>query len=417
MKPLPDGWRQVTIGQVADTALGKMLDRQHQRGMPAVPYLRNVNVQWGRIDTTDISTMELSDDERERFAVEPGDLLACEGGEIGRAAIWHGSTEYIAFQKALHRIRSRGSINLTFLRYLLQLYSWNGTLRRFATGSTIAHLPQQQLRSLPVPLPPLAEQARIVDVLEDQISRLDGAKGYLDSLTPRLTSLPTATLLRDEAVSAAERRPLRSILADPLTNGRSVPTREGGFPVLRLTALGNGTIDLSQRKGGAWAEDEARPFLVQRGDFLVSRGNGSLHLVGRGGLVRDQPDGVAYPDTLIRVYFDESIVDRNYMSAVWNSPIVREQIERMARTTAGIYKVNQKHVESVELPLPSLNEQERVSARIEEAQGIAYRLQSAARVAESRAATLRQALLAAAFSGRLTRRSSETVLGEELPNA
>ena len=98
MTELPDGWKVVPLGEVADTTLGKMLDGGKIRRLPNVPYLRNVNVQWGRIDTDDLLTMELADGDRERFAVQPGDLLVCEGGEIGRAAIWNGRTEYLAFQ-------------------------------------------------------------------------------------------------------------------------------------------------------------------------------------------------------------------------------------------------------------------------------------------------------------------------------
>lgn len=100
MTRLPDGWEWVSLGVVADTALGKMLDRGRSRGLPQVPYLRNVNVQWGRIDTDDLLAMELGDDERARFGVATGDLLVCEGGEIGRCAIWLGSNDYIAYQKA-----------------------------------------------------------------------------------------------------------------------------------------------------------------------------------------------------------------------------------------------------------------------------------------------------------------------------
>lgn len=115
----------------------------------------------------------------------------------------------------------------------------------------------------------------------------------------------------------------------------------GGFPVLRLTALSPAGIDLTQRKNGAWTAEEARPFLVERGDFLVSRGNGTLKLVGRGSLVLEEPDPVAYPDTLIRVRVNEGLVYPEYLAIVWNSPIVRTQLESMARTTAGIHKVNQ----------------------------------------------------------------------------
>lgn len=109
---VPRGWTVKSLHQLTETALGKMLDRGKSRELIQVPYLRNVNVQWGRIDTSDLYTMELADNERERFRVRAGDLLVCEGGEVGRAAIWNGREEYLAYQKALHRVRSRGAVQV-----------------------------------------------------------------------------------------------------------------------------------------------------------------------------------------------------------------------------------------------------------------------------------------------------------------
>lgn len=169
---LPKHWRVVALEEVADTALGKMLDKTRPKGDLRVPYLRNVNVQWGHIDTSDVLTVDLSEDERERFALLPGDLLVCEGGEIGRAAIWRGGPDYMAYQKALHRVRSKGDLNLNYVRYLLEHYANTGDLKSRATGSTILHLPQQRLRGMLIPLPELPEQRRIVEILEDHLSRL-----------------------------------------------------------------------------------------------------------------------------------------------------------------------------------------------------------------------------------------------------
>src|SRR5690348_7768910 len=121
-------WPVVQLGEVADTALGKMLDKAKTKGHSHVPYLRNVNVQWGRIDTEDILTMELAESERERFAVLDGDLLVCEGGEIGRCAIWRGRADYLAYQKALHRIRPKNQLDALFLRYLLEHHALSGQL-------------------------------------------------------------------------------------------------------------------------------------------------------------------------------------------------------------------------------------------------------------------------------------------------
>lgn len=173
MTDLPEGWAQSTLGDIAETALGKMLDRTRTRGLPPIPYLRNVNVQWGRIDIHDVLTMEMDSDEQEYFRLQPGDLMVCEGGEVGRCAIWQAPVEYMAFQKALHRVRLKEGIEPRFIRYFLEHQTFSGVLATFTTGTTIKHLPQQQFRLLPLALPPRAEQRRIVEALDDHLSRLE----------------------------------------------------------------------------------------------------------------------------------------------------------------------------------------------------------------------------------------------------
>jgi type I restriction enzyme S subunit len=410
-------WPVVRLGEVADTALGKMLDKAKIKGHAHVPYLRNVNVQWGRIDTDDLLTMELAEDERERFAVRKGDLLVCEGGEIGRCAIWHGRTDYLAYQKALHRIRPSDMLDTQFLRYLMEHHSLSGQLAKLATGTTIAHLPQQQLRRVPVPLPPLDEQHRIVDLLEDHLSRLDAADAYLEAAQRRANVLYDQLLASELAALESAELPLAELLAEGLANGKSVPTQENGFPVLRLTALRDGHIDLAERKPGAWTAADAKRFLVNRGDFLIARGNGSLRLVGRGGLITDEPDAVAFPDTLIRARPDLTRVHPEFMAYVWNAPGVRRQIEKAAKTTAGIYKVNQKDLAAVRVPVPSLADQERVVAAVRESRDALSRLAREVGRAVARSSALRRSLLGAAFSGRLTGDACDQSEAEEMINA
>ena len=189
MSDIPPGWTQTTLGEIADTSLGKMLDRGKTQGDNLVPYLRNSNVQWGHIDLDDVLTMDIPPEEREFFGLRPGDLLVCEGGEIGRCAIWPGGSGYMAFQKALHRVRPYGSIPAKFVLYLLEYLSNTGALLHFATGSIIKHLPQEQLRRLPVRLPPIGEQQRIVATLEDHLSRLEHAESILSGIAVRLSYL------------------------------------------------------------------------------------------------------------------------------------------------------------------------------------------------------------------------------------
>ncbi|MFO0618500.1 MAG: restriction endonuclease subunit S [Polyangiaceae bacterium] len=196
---------------------------------------------------------------------------------------------------------------------------------------------------------------------------------------------------------------LGDVLAEPLANGRSVPTADVGFPVLRLTALSGGRINLAERKTGAWTAEEARNVQVRPGDIFVSRGNGSLRLVGLAGLVETVDEPVAFPDTLIRVRPNPEVFDPRFFVAAWNGPDSRRQIERAARTTAGIFKVSQGDLADIELPAPPLADQQRIVAKLEALQSISGRARGALEAVPPLLEKLRQSILAAAFRGDLTK--------------
>jgi type I restriction enzyme S subunit len=190
------------------------------------------------------------------------------------------------------------------------------------------------------------------------------------------------------------------LIAEPLTNGRSVKTASTGFPVLRLTALRDGAIDLSEQKIGEWTAQEAEKFLVRSGDFLVARGNGSIRLVGIGGLVPPHSTPVAYPDTMIRICLCDGIEPRLFMF-VWNSSLGRTQVEIKAKTTAGIYKVNQDDLSTCLFPLPPAHEQCRIQSEIERLFSVGGAAMDLSAKSETRCARLRQSILKWAFEGRL----------------
>lgn len=157
------------IGDMCQTSLGKMLDAKRARGLPT-PYLRNINVRWGRIDLTDVHTVPLTEDERARLSLLPGDLLVCEGGEPGRCAVWWGAdTSIMTFQKALHRIRVPGSgspLRPSYVAAMLEELIRSGRAGLMFTGTTIKHLPQEKLRLLEIPVPATHEQDRILEALD-----------------------------------------------------------------------------------------------------------------------------------------------------------------------------------------------------------------------------------------------------------
>ena len=190
------------------------------------------------------------------------------------------------------------------------------------------------------------------------------------------------------------------LLSEPLANGRSVKSADRGFPVLRLTSLQNGAVELNERKIGAWSARDARRFLVRTDDFFVSRGNGSIRLVAAGGLVRALPDPVAFPDTLIRIRLCSGI-DSRFFAAMWNSRIVRGQLEKKAKTTAGIFKVNQDDLATCVLPLPPLVEQIRIRDATEGLAAHGRLMADMVTRSSLRAQTLYQSVLKFAFAGAL----------------
>lgn len=152
----PKGWRLEAFGTVGKARLGKMLDQKKQTGEYRRHYLRNANVQWFRFALNDVHEMDFNDREREIFRLVPGDLLICEGGEPGRAAVWHGEVDECYYQKALHRIRPHPDLAVAeYLAWLLWFMADRGRLGDHVTSATIAHLTGEKLAAMLIPLPPV----------------------------------------------------------------------------------------------------------------------------------------------------------------------------------------------------------------------------------------------------------------------
>ena len=168
----PKGWPKLELKTIADSRLGKMLDGKRQTGRYRRPYLRNANVQWNKIILDQVFEMDFDDDDREVFRLRCGDVLVCEGGRPGRAAIWRGEMKECYFQKALHRVRPHPEmLDPHFLLYSLMFLSERGGLKDFVTSATIAHLTGEKLKNIPLALPPLADQKRFA-AQSEMISRL-----------------------------------------------------------------------------------------------------------------------------------------------------------------------------------------------------------------------------------------------------
>lgn len=162
---LPEGWKKTRVGNEYTIQLGKMLNKLAKEKYPQFSYLTNINVRWGKIVVDELNTMYFSEDEREKFSLLFGDLLVCEGGDVGRCAIWEDNLENCFYQKALHRIRSLYGNKTVYLKYILEYFSLTGRFKDIATKTSIAHLTKEQLENTSIELPPLPEQEKIAAIL------------------------------------------------------------------------------------------------------------------------------------------------------------------------------------------------------------------------------------------------------------
>jgi type I restriction enzyme S subunit len=353
------------------------------------------------------------------------------------------------------RLKPCSEIDAPFLVWYLKFFYQTGEIKKYQAGSNnLRNLKYPEYEKVSIPLPPRDEQRRIVEKIETLFARLDQGEAVLRQVQTALAryrqsvlkAAVTGQLTADWRAANADRlepaqnlldRILQTrretwqgrgkykepvapdttdlpelpegwvwasvdqILRAPLSNGRSVPDAEQGFPVLRLTALKDGDIDIAERKVGAWDADTARPFLIEEGDVLVSRGNGSKQLVGRGGLVRLLPLAVAYPDTMIRIPIAKASLSPEWFLQLWNSPLMRQQIEKAAKTTAGIYKINQSDIRGFHLPVPPIEKQRAIEEIVNEKSSKVQNLEIWCQSELTRSIALRQSILKQAFAGRL----------------
>ena len=168
---LPKGWCLCRIKDIAESSLGKTLDKNKDRG-ELKDYLCSINILWDKFDLTLIKQCRIEEMDFQRYAVKKGDLLVCEGGDVGRAAIWYFDKD-MYYQNALHRIRFKDKIHSRFFLYSFMYLKQCGLLDDISKGVTIKHLTQTTMNNIYFPLPPLEEQKRIVDAIDKAFAKLD----------------------------------------------------------------------------------------------------------------------------------------------------------------------------------------------------------------------------------------------------
>jgi type I restriction enzyme S subunit len=410
---IPKSWAWVRFGDIAQHNSGKTLDKGRNTGQPR-DYITTSNLYWGRFELDNVRQMLIRDNELEKCTAKKNDLLICEGGEAGRAAVWNFDSE-VCFQNHVHRARFYKDIDPYFAYRFFEKLNATGEINQHRKGVGISNMSSKALASIVFPLPPLPEQHRIVARIDQLMARCDELEKLRKDREEKRLAVHAAAIKQllvapngsawgfiqqhfGELYTVKENvAELRKAILQLAVMGRLVPQnpndgetrtvtmeelvgrknlknglslspvdRPSDFVCLPLSAMKGSTIDCRFGKPIAIAADRAEPYLIKPRDVFIIRGNGSKERVGIAGMARVCPPNVLFPDLFIRVPLPPNKIDGDYFLIAWNSPVTREVLEGLAATTSGIWKVNQGHITGCEFPLPPLAEQKRIVAKVDE---------------------------------------------------
>ena len=243
-----------------------------------------------------------------------------------------------------------------FLAYYLRSPEFLAYASQYVTGAKMPRVILDRFWAHEIALPPLAEQHRIVEIL-DQVHRLRRLRAQADAKTDRTLPALFIKMFGDPATNPKgwDTKPFREILMEPPRNGLS-PTSGGTFraKVLTLSAITGTKFDETAVKDGYFESRSSANKKVDFRDFLVCRGNGNLGLVGRARFPHRTLSDTLFPDTMIAARVNPKQVDRSYLEVLWHTTWMRLQIESRSTTTSGIHKINQATLGSLSVRLPPL---------------------------------------------------------------
>jgi len=194
---VPAHWAVAPVYSRYEVALGKMLDAKRISGHRLAPYLRNVDVQWDRVNCEGLPEMDFEQTERQRYALRLGDALVCEGGEVGRTALWRGELSECYYQKAVHRVRPRRETErVRFFFYTMYALAQSGVFAAGGEASTISHLTAVRLRHYRFVFPSAEEQQVIANVLDRETAEIDALVAQKERLIELLREKRAALITR-----------------------------------------------------------------------------------------------------------------------------------------------------------------------------------------------------------------------------
>ncbi|WP_311276855.1 restriction endonuclease subunit S [Methylobacterium sp. WCS2018Hpa-22] len=429
----PNHWAVCALNYRYIVELGKMLDESRITGNFPGYYLRNTDVQWGKINIIDLPLMDFNGSDVSRYSLRPGDLLVCEGGEVGRAAIWNGGVDPCYYQKALHRLRPRyhERDDVRYLFYVLTCAAKFGAFSGGEAKATIAHLPAETLRRHLFPFPPTEEQRAIADFLNRETAKIDALVEEQRRLIALLREkrraiifhavtkgLAPDAIMKDSGIGWLGEVPahwkimaLRRLIDQerPITYGIVQPGE--GDPEGRFMVRGQ---DYS--RGWVMPEEIFRVSDVVELPYRRARlkpGDVVITIVGAGlgntAVIPAFLDGGNITQTTARLAPATGIISSDYLALALGSNIGSIQVS-LYQKGAAQPGLNLEHLSAFQLPLPPLEEQQHVVRWLAPVLRQISEITAAAEQMVVLFNERRAALISAAVTGKIDVRPSAAVL-------
>ncbi len=374
---IPKGWEVKRLGIGYNITLGKMLQPMPKSDNDiSVPYYRALNVQWEEI-TNDVKEMWASPEEIRFFSIEKGDLLVCEGGEVGRASIVNSISNTIIFQNALHRVRAKKGFSVEFLLRVLEHVAYSDWFSVLCNKATIAHFTSDKFKSLICAFPTLPEQQAIANFLDQKCASIDSLikkkQQFLELLEEKRRTLITHAVTRGLDASAPlkasgvdwlgdipkgwEVKRLKFCVTNGFQYGANIAAESTDLDqprYIRITDM-NDDGTLKEETFRSLPYEDAMPYILQNNDILLARSGAT---VGKSFLFKQKMGIAAYAGYLIRIAINKEVLPE-YVYACVNSDSYWQWISSIA-IQATIQNVSAEKYANFYLALPPLPEQQAI---------------------------------------------------------
>lgn len=400
MSDLPCGWEQVRVGDVARYINGRAFkpDDWEECGRPIIR-IQNLSRDDAPFNYT---TKEVE----ERYIVRPGTLLVSWSATLD-VYLWHGR-EAVLNQHIFKVEPNEDIAGERYLRWALANALTEMRASEATHGTTMRHINRGPFLAHPFPLPPLAEQQRIVEALEEQFSRLDAGVASLQRAKRNLARMRASVLaaaVEGRLVQPEGERATVKVgdICEVQGGIQKQPKRapkKNAYPFLRVANVLRGRLELEDVHQIELFGLEIERLRLRTGDLLVVEGNGSPSQIGRGAIWHGEIEDCVHQNHIIRVRPSEALIPQ-FLAFTWNSSKIASQLTEVASSTSGLYTLSTAKIKAIRMDVPSIVEQQRIVAEVERQFSILDAMEATVTAALARAERLRQSVLREAFAGRL----------------